>query len=92
MTEQERINMEVQTKLALQDAKLNVFMQEMRDFKNEMRERDNQRVEDMREIRASISNMQSRIDDMGKHVRNLSLTSMAAIGAMVVTVIISLLR
>ena len=92
MSEQERINMEVQMKLALQDAKLNVFMQEMRDFKNEMRERDNQRVEDMREIRASISNMQSRIDDMGKHVRNLSLTSMAAIGAMVVTVIISLLR
>ena len=71
-------NAEVQTKLALQDAKFNMFMQEMRD-------RDNQRAEDMREIRASIS-------DMGKHVRNLSITAMAAIGAMVVTIIISLLR
>jgi len=50
-----------------------------------MRERDNQLAQDMREIRASLS-------DMGKHVRNLSLTAMAAIGAMVVTVIISLLR
>ncbi|MBR1645729.1 MAG: hypothetical protein IJ685_03015 [Selenomonadaceae bacterium] len=78
MTEQEKINAEVQTKLALQDAKFNMFMQEMRD-------RDNQRAEDIREIRSSIS-------DMGKHVRNLSLTAMAAIGAMVVTVIISLLR
>ncbi len=85
MTEQERINNEVQTKLALQDAKFNMFMEEMRD-------RDNQRAEDIREIRASISNMQSSINDMGKHVRNLSITSMAAIGAMVVTVIISLLR
>ena len=78
MTEQEKINAEVQTKLALQDAKFNMFMQEMRDL-------DNQRAEDIREIRSSIS-------DMGKHVRNLSLTAMAAIGAMVVTVIISLLR
>ena len=92
MTEQERINAEVQTKLALQDAKFNSFMQEMRDFKTEMRDRDNQRAEDIREIRASVSNIQNRIDDMGKHVRNLSLTAMVAIGAMVVTVIISLLR
>ena len=85
MTEQERINSEVQTKLALQDAKFNMFMQEMRD-------RDNQRAEDIREIRSSISNMQNNISDMGKHVRNLSLTAMGAIGTMVVTVIISLLR
>ncbi len=85
MTEQEKINAEVQTKLALQDAKFNIFMQEMRD-------RDNQRAEDMREIRTSISNMQNRIEDMGKHVRNLSLTAMGAIATMVVTVIISLLR
>ena len=49
---------------------------------NEMRDRDNQRVEDMREIRASIA-------DMGKHLRNLSLTAMGAIGAMVVTVVYS---
>ena len=46
---------------------------------NEMRDRDNQRVEDMREIRASIA-------DMGKHFRNLSLTAMGAIGAMVIAV------
>ena len=93
MTEQERINAEVQTKLALQDAKFNMFMQEMRD-------RDNQRAEDMREIRASVSGIQNRIDDMSKHVRNLTITSMAAVGgmmvvavgAMVATVVISFLR
>ena len=78
MTEQEKINAEVQTELALQDAKFNMFMQEMRD-------RDNQRAEDIREIRQDIK-------EMGKHVRNLSLTAMTAIGAMVVTVIISLFK
>jgi len=92
MTEQERINAEVQMKLAMQDAKFNAFVDEMRDFKTEMRDRDNQRAEDIREIRQSISNMQNSISEMGKHVRNLSLTAMAAIGAMVVTVIISLLK
>ena len=85
MTEQEKINAEVQTKLALQDAKFNMFMQEMRDFKAEMRERDNQRVADMREIRASL-------DGMGKHVRNMALTAIGAIGAIAITVIVSLFK
>ena len=89
MTEQEKINAEVQTKLALQDAKFNMFMQEMRD-------RDNQRATEIMELRqkqeADMKEIRRSIDGMGKHVRNLAITSMAAIGAMVVTVIISLLR
>ena len=89
MTEQDKINAEVQTKLALQDAKFNMFMQEMRD-------RDNQRATEIMELRqkqeADMKEIRSSIDGMGKHVRNLAITSMAAIGAMVVTVIISLLR
>ena len=66
-------------------ANVNSLIRELKDFKDEMRGRDKQRVEDIREIRASI-------DGMGKHVSNLAITSMAAIGTMVVTVIISLLR
>jgi len=92
MTEQEKINAEVQMKLALQDAKFNAFVDEMREFKNEMRDRDNQRAEDIREIRQELK-------DMGKHVRNLAITSMAAVGgmfvavgAMVATVIYSILK
>ena len=103
MTDQEQINSDVQMKLALQDAKFNMFVQEMRDFKTEMRDRDNQRAEDIREMRqkqeADMKEIRSSIDNMGKHVRNLSITAMAAVGgmaiavgAMVVTVIISLLR
>ena len=79
MTEQEKINAEIQTKLALQDAKFNMFMQEMREFKDEVRQQNQMRAEEIREIRSSI-------DGMGKHVRNLAITSMAAIGGMVVAV------
>ena len=86
MTEQEKINAEIQTKLALQDAKFNMFMQEMREFKDEVRQQNQMRAEEIREIRSSISNMQNSIDGMGKHVRNLAITSMAAIGGMVVAV------
>ena len=92
MTEQEKINAEVQTKLALQDAKFNMFMQELRD-------RDNQRAEDIRELRQDMKNLYARIEDMGKHVRNLAWTGMAAIGgmfvavgAMVATVIYTILK
>ncbi|MBQ3442481.1 MAG: hypothetical protein IJG33_04460 [Selenomonadaceae bacterium] len=89
MTEQEQINSEVQMKLALQDAKFNAFVQEMRDFKDEMRQQNQMRAEEIRDLRNEI---RTGLDGMGKHVRNLAITSMAAIGAMVVTVIISLLR
>ncbi len=96
MTEQERINSEVQTKLALQDAKFDAFVQEMRDFKNEMRAQNQMWATEIQELRqkqdADIREIRASIDGMGKHVRNLAITSMAAIGAMVVTVIISLFR
>ena len=59
MTEQEQINADVQMKLAMQDAKFNVFMQEMRD-------RDNQRAEDIRELRqkhdADMKEMSAKFD------------------------------
>ena len=66
-------------------ANVNSLIREMKDFKDEMRQQNQMRSEEIREIRTGLS-------DMGKHVRNLSLTAMAAIGAMVVTLIISLLR
>ena len=74
------------------ESNLNNLIAEFRDFKDEMRQQNQMRAEEIREIRASVNGIQNRIDDMGKHVRNLSFTAMGAIGAMVVTVIISLLR
>lgn len=57
-------------------ANVNSLIRELKDFKTEIRDRDNQRAEDIREIRASI-------DGMGKHVRNLTVAAMVGIGASV---------
>ena len=74
MTDQEKINTEIQMKLELQDAKFNAFMQEMRD-------RDNQRVEDIREIRNSLQNLQLSN-------RNLNVVTILGIVAIVIAVLL----
>ena len=67
---------EGQMKLALQDAKFNAFVQEMREFKNEMRESRARQDEDMRELRTALNN----------NVRNMFITVIIGVGAMVVAV------
>ena len=88
MTEQEKINAEVQKQLAMQDAKFNTFMQEMRD-------RDKQRAEDIRELRQDMKSLQisldAKIDSMGKHVRNLSVATIIGVSTIAITVIYSIL-
>ena len=88
MTEQEKINTELQTKLALQDAKFSAFVDEMRDFKDEMRDRDNQRAEDIREIRASLQNMQANMQNMQVSNRNLNIVTLLGIAAIVIAVLL----
>lgn len=80
MTEQERINVEVQTRLTVHDEKFNSLIQSLADFKDEMRDRDNQRHAEIAEIRASIN-------AMGKHVRNMTIAAMVGVGAMALSVI-----
>jgi len=88
MTEQEKINTEVQTKLTVHDEKFDAFLHEMqnfkdemKDFKDEMRDRDNQRHSEMMEIR-------SLIDGTNKYVRNLTFTAIGAIAAMIIAVLL----
>lgn len=71
MTEQEKINNEVQLKLALTDAKFNQFMKATA-------ERDKERAEDMREIRTSIASM-------GRHMHNFLIAGIVGVGAIAVT-------
>ena len=77
-------------------ANVNSLIRELKDFKDEMRGQNQMRATELQELRqkqeADIREIRASIDSMGKHVRNLAITSMAAIGAMVVTVIISLLK
>ncbi|MBR0261993.1 MAG: hypothetical protein IJQ85_09415 [Selenomonadaceae bacterium] len=92
MTEQEKINADVQKQLALQDAKFNTFVEEMRDFKNEMRQQNQMRADEIREMRQDMKDMQNRldtkIDGIGKHVQNLTVTAMVGVGTSVIAVVV----
>lgn len=63
----------LESRVSSLEAKFEIFMGEMRD-------RDNQRAEDMREIR-------SKLDNMGNHVRNLAVAAIVGIGAISISVI-----
>lgn len=80
MTEQEKINHETQTKLALTDAKFSMFVDEMRDFKQEMRQQNASNEAKISEIRTSIASM-------SKHLRNLTVATIVGVGAIAVTAI-----
>ena len=64
---------QLETRVNVIEAKIDMFIDEMRD-------RDNQRAEDMREIR-------SKLDSIGNHVRNLTVAAIVGIGAISVSVV-----
>jgi len=77
-TAQDIINAQTNAKIEILAQEMHDFKEEMRDFKDEMRDFKNEMRQQNTEIRQSI-------DGMNKHVRNLSITAMIGIGAMVVT-------
>ena len=74
----------VENKVVSIETKFDMFMDEMRDFKTEMRQQNQMRAEEIREIRNSVNGIQNRIDDMGKHVRNLTVTAMVGMATMTI--------
>ena len=75
----------VEVQVSETTANVNGLIRELKDFKDEIRQQNKMRADEIREIRVSL-------DGVGKHVRNLVWTSMAAIGGMVITVIYSMLK
>ena len=80
------------SRLSNLETKLDMFIQEMRDFKQEMRDRDNQRAAEIMELRqkqdSDIKELRVSIDSMGKHVRNLSVAAIVGVGASVIAVVV----
>ena len=91
MTEDEKRINNIESRVSNLETKFEMFMQEMRDFKTEMRDRDNQRATEIRELRQDMKNMQAnldiKIDNMGKHVRNLSVATIIGVATIAITVI-----
>ena len=82
-------------------SELRDFKDELKDFKQEMRDRDNQRREENAEIRQSIkeiyqatdekiARIEAKFDSTNKYLSNFFYTSLAAIGAMLLTVLFNL--
>ena len=88
MTEQEKQIVEVEKRVDTLEAVFKSFMQEMRD-------RDKQRADDIRELRQDMKSLQisldAKIDNMGKHVRNLSVAAIIGVSTIAITVIYSIL-
>ena len=81
MTPQEKKINEVEARVSNLETKFEMFMKSHEEFKQEILNRDNQRVEDIREIRTSL-------DGMNKHVQNLTVTAMVGVGAYVIAVVV----
>ncbi len=75
-------------------AKVDATNEKVDNLISEMRDRDNRRAAENAEIRNEIREINkstdAKIDSMSKHIRNLSYTSIAAIAALVLTVLLNL--
>ena len=72
MTEQEKFNAEVQTKLAIQDAKFAIFMNELKEQR-----------EDIRRLNEKID---SKFDSLTNQIHNLTIAAVVGFIAIVVAV------
>ncbi len=106
MNEQEKINVELQRQIDMQnaridkiDVKLDAFIQEIRDFKTEMRDRDNQRAAENQAIRAEMlakdnqraaemAEIRSSLQNIQLIGRNTNIMMFLGIAAMVIAVLL----
>ena len=88
MTQQEKKLNQVEARVSNLETKFEMFIQEMRDFKTEMLNRDSQRAAEIRELRqkqeADIKEIRTSLDGIGKHVQNLTIAAMVGIGTAVI--------
>lgn len=87
MTDLER---DTERRITNLESNVNNLIAELRDFKNEMRQQNQMRAEEIREIRQDMKTMQANLDakieGIGKHVQSLSVAAMAAVGGMFIAV------
>ncbi len=83
--------MSIDSRVSSLEAKFEMFIGEMRDFKNEIREQNKMRAAEIAEIRqkqeSDMKEIRASIDGMGKHVRNLAVAAIVGIGAIAIAVI-----
>ena len=95
MTEQEKINQQLQRQIDVQNTRIDSVLTKVDMLVSEMRDRDNQRAAEIMEIRQDMKTMQAsldaKIEGIGFHVRNLSVATIIVVGTIAITVIYSIL-
>lgn len=92
MTEQEKINLEMQTKLAIQDAKFAIFMEELKQQREDIRQAQARHDADIRDLNARID---SKFDSLSNQIHNLTIAAVVGFGAIALAVgglVVSLLK
>lgn len=77
MTDQEKTNSENQMKLAMQDAKFAVFMNELKEQREDIR-RINERID------VTNSRIDSKFDALSNQIHNLTIAAVVGFGAIAV--------
>ena len=83
MTDQEKINSETNLKLAIQDAKFAIFMQELKEQREDIRRAREKHDEDIKEMNAKID---SKFDSLSNQIHNLTIVAVVGFGAIAVAV------
>ena len=83
MTDQEKINSETNLKLAIQDAKFAIFMQELKEQREDIRRAREKHEEDIKEMNAKID---SKFDGLSNQIHNLTIAAVVGFGAIAVAV------
>ena len=83
VTSQDIINVQTSAKIDNQNTKLDAFIEEMRDFKNEMRQQNQMRANEIMEIRNDIKEIykttDSKIDSIRQSIQTMQNQNIAVI-------------
>ncbi len=85
MTEQEKFNAEVQIRLAKQDAKFELFMEELKQQREDIRRMNEKHDADMKSIDAKFDSLTKQINDTWKQTMIGVGGMIIALGALLIT-------
>ncbi len=92
MTEQEKFNAEVQIRLAKQDAKFEMVVEELKQQREDIRQAQAKHDADIKDLNARID---SKFDSLSNQIHSLTVTAVVGFGALALAVgglVISLLK
>ncbi len=87
MTEQEKVNTEVQTKLATQDAKFAMFMQELKEQREDIRRIQEKHDADIKEMNQRFyDKIDSNYKELTNQLHNNFVQTMIGVGAIMAAI------